>query len=179
MNKRQERDERRRAQDKRRRWRHQQRQQQHSHHQQHRRWQQGQQGRGGSENGGGGSNGNDGSGSIRGYCSSTCSSSRGTMCPPPLPLFFPFFSFYFLVVFICTYMILIQRNRGYIRYRGFRLIPREIRFGIGVTHNGLRCTRVRVRCAKIRPAVYPCSTLVPWNTHTHRTNPISSMESIF
>ena len=30
---------------------------------------------------------------------------------------------------------------------------------MGLTHHGLRCTRVRVRCGKTRPAVYPCETL--------------------
>ena len=52
-----------------------------------------------------------------------------------------------------------KRNRGYHRYRGFRLTPRELRYGMGLTRHGLRCTRVRVRCGKTRPAVYPCATL--------------------
>ena len=51
------------------------------------------------------------------------------------------------------------RNRGYQRYRGFRWTPRELRYGMGLTRRGLRCTRVRVRCGKTRPAVYPCGTL--------------------
>jgi hypothetical protein len=44
-----------------------------------------------------------------------------------------FILFYFLVIFICIYIIL----------------PHEIRFGMGVTRNRLQYTWVWVRCVKI------------------------------
>ena len=51
-------------------------------------------------------------------------------------------------------------NHGYQRYRGFHIIPHELWFGYGYTHDGLQCVRVQVQYGKIPPAVYPCSTLV-------------------
>ena len=52
-----------------------------------------------------------------------------------------------------------KRNRRYPRYRGFRLTPHELRVGIGVYRARVRCLRVRVRCGKTRPSVYPWRTL--------------------
>src|ERR1700683_1265587 len=64
-----------------------------------------------------------------------------------------------------------KRNCEYQRYHGFHLTPRELRFGIGTTRNGLRCTRVRVWCGKIRPTVYLCSTLqTAPSPRAHSTN---------
>jgi hypothetical protein len=34
-------------------------------------------------------------------------------------------------------MVLMKRNHRYLRYCRFHLIPREIWFGMGVTHNGV------------------------------------------
>ena len=69
-----------------------------------------------------GSNGNGGSVSISGYGSSTCSSSSraagvGALHSSlPSPCFFVLFLFYyFLIIFICKYKFLIQRNHGFCR----------------------------------------------------------------
>src|ERR1700692_3065481 len=43
---------------------------------------------------------------------------------------------------------------------GTRLTPRNLRFGMGTTRDGLRCMRVRVRCGKTQPAGYPYRTLI-------------------
>ena len=46
------------------------------------------------------------------------------------------------------------------RNRGFHWTPCELRYGMGLTCHGLQCTRVRVRCGKTGPVVYPCGTLL-------------------
>ena len=51
------------------------------------------------------------------------------------------------------------RNCGYQRYCGFHWTPHELRYGMGLTCCGLRCTWVRVWCGKTQPMVYPCGTL--------------------
>ena len=51
-------------------------------------------------------------------------------------------------------------NHRYQKYRRFHIIPHELQFGYGYTHDWLQCVRVRVWYGKIPSAVYPCSTLL-------------------
>jgi hypothetical protein len=48
------------------------------------------------------------------------------------------------------------QTRGYQQYHGFCTILRDLWYGYGYKLSRVRYTRVRVRCAKTRPAVYPC-----------------------
>ena len=80
-----------------------------------------------------GSNGNSSSVSISSYGSSTCSSSSraagvGVLYSSlPSPCFFVLFLFYYF---------LIQRNRGYQRYRRFHRAPCQKRVVMGITRHG-------------------------------------------
>jgi hypothetical protein len=79
-------------------------------------------------------------------------------------VFIPFF----IICIRCIYSIYSFRNRGYQRYRGFRGTPRFLRVGVYPYPPRVRCTRVRVRCGKTRPAGYPCGTL---STHGSEMRP--------
>jgi hypothetical protein len=90
-------------------------------------------------------------------------------CPslPSIPFFLLINHVHCFYIFIyisiscikCIYSIYSLRNRGYQRYRGFRGTPRFLRVGVYPYPWRVRCTRVRVRCGKTRPAGYPCGTL--------------------
>jgi hypothetical protein len=89
----------------------------------------------------------------------------GVLWPPPPPFFFPsFLLLFFKVIFTMYIQYLIKRNRGYRRYRGFRLTPRDygtvrvlpatgygVRgygYGYGVGKPDLQYTRPDVRLAQ-------------------------------